>query len=239
MAKSAKALGPTRKQKVFEDIVDRIQGLIHRGELRSGDRLPPERVLAGLFRVSRNSVREAIRAMEEKGLLSIRPGDGTYVLAKGDASLVEPLARAIQQGRERLDEIFLLRRLIEPEMAFRAAENASAEDLLALRGILRAQAEAVARGEAAADLDSRFHLRLYGASKSRVLCQVAVVLHDFFDESRSEPLQSRKRQKVSLDSHWAVLKALEARDPARAREMMRRHLDQVEASVFDSGGPDD
>ena len=122
---STYTLKAARKKRLYEEIVSQIQHLIETGELRSGDRLPPERKLAEMFMVSRNSVREAIKALEEKQILKCRPGDGTYVMVENEAALIEPLAYAIQLEKAKLREIFQFRRMIEPQIAYLAAENAT------------------------------------------------------------------------------------------------------------------
>ena len=76
------------RKKLYEEIVLQIESLIEKGELKIGDRLPPERKLAEIFKVSRNPVREAIIALEERKLLQSRPGDGTYVILKEKDSLI-------------------------------------------------------------------------------------------------------------------------------------------------------
>jgi GntR family transcriptional repressor for pyruvate dehydrogenase complex len=128
-----------QSRRVFEEIVLRIERMIAQGEVRKGDRLPPERQLAEAFRVSRHSVREAIRALEQKGILRSHVGDGTYVLAGAERDLVEPLARAILLGRDQLREIFEFRRLLEPQIAALAAGAASVEELAALRDLWERQ----------------------------------------------------------------------------------------------------
>ena len=86
------SLEPVRSTRIYEEIVRQIRLLIADGHLKSGDRLPPERDLAERFRVSRTSVREAMRALESRGLIGIRPGEGAFVREVSVETLVEPLA---------------------------------------------------------------------------------------------------------------------------------------------------
>ena len=87
------------KTKLHEQIVNQIQALIDKGRLRHGDQLPPERELATIFKVSRHSVREAIRILEQKRILKSRPGSGTYIILEDASSVVDFLARAINQEK--------------------------------------------------------------------------------------------------------------------------------------------
>ena len=116
---------PARRKRLHEEIVGQIRTLIDEGELKSGDKLPPERRLAELFGVSRHCLREAIRALEQQRIVTCRLGDGTYVLSGSEENLIEPFAEVIEQRREKLREILELRRLIEPQIASLAAVNAT------------------------------------------------------------------------------------------------------------------
>src|SRR5262249_37075710 len=115
---------PVRNIRIYEEIVRQIRGLVADGRVKSGDRLPPERDLAERFRVSRASVREALRALQVTGLIEIRPGEGTFVREVSVEALVEPLARVILAQREGVAELYEARRLLEPPIAGLAARRA-------------------------------------------------------------------------------------------------------------------
>src|SRR5690348_17820012 len=92
-------LEPVRRSRIYEHIVDQIHALIREGRWAPGDQIPPERELAERFRVSRTSVREALRALEMQGVIDSRQGGGTFVRTADTEALVPPLAAAIQIGR--------------------------------------------------------------------------------------------------------------------------------------------
>src|SRR5205814_90939 len=85
----ARLLEPVRRSRVYEHIVEQIRALRADGKLKGGDRLPPERVLAETFKVSRTSVREALRALELSGFVEGRQGGGTFVRAPSADDLVQ------------------------------------------------------------------------------------------------------------------------------------------------------
>lgn len=97
------------KTKLHEQIVIQIPALIDKGRLKHGDQLPPERELATIFTVSRHSVREAIRVLEQKNILKSRPGSGTYINLEDESSVVEFLDRAIDREKHTMAEIFQFR----------------------------------------------------------------------------------------------------------------------------------
>lgn len=227
-------MSDTKKtRRVHETIVARIEELIRSGEFRCGDRLPPERKLAELFRVSRHAVREAIRALEERQLVKSHIGNGTYVLEGDEASIVEPLAQAIGLGKNKLREIFEVRMLLEPQIAALAARTATAADLDKLHELLETQRRQVACGSSTAEIDDAFHHHLARATGNEVLTEVLNQLHGILAESRSEPLQSPKRAERSLRTHSRILKALEEGNQELAAREMRHHLQQIEQTLFD------
>src|SRR5688572_20254195 len=120
---------PIKSTRIYAEIVRQIRGLIADGQLKSGDRLPPERDLADRFRVSRTSVREALRALESTGLIEIRAGEGAFVRRVSVEALVEPLALVILSHREAIADLYEARRLLEPPIAKVAAERASPDEV--------------------------------------------------------------------------------------------------------------
>ncbi|UCF93000.1 MAG: FadR family transcriptional regulator [Desulfobacterales bacterium] len=219
------------KKKLYEEIISQIEVLIKNGNLKQGDQLPPERKLAESFRVSRNSVREAIRALEEKRILESRPGDGTYVILKEEDSLIKGLAFAIQREKDKLQEIFEFRRMIEPQICALAAANATKSDILKMKKILEKQEINICLGRKAIKEDSEFHLYLAKASKNSIMLDMVNILNSCLNESRSEFLQSEERRIMSLQAHQKILKAIEKKSPDAAWQAMSEHVLEVEKIV--------
>ena len=220
------------KKKLYEEIVLQIEKLIKKGNLKEGDQLPPERKLAEIFQVSRNSVREAIRALEEKGILESKPGDGTYVILKEKDFLIEGLASAIQREKDKLSKIFEFRRLIEPQICVLAAENATKRDVVQLKKILERQRIAIGLGKIAIAEDNEFHLYLAKATKNPIMLNMIKILNQSLNESRSEFLQSAKRRTLSLHAHQRILEAIENKLPDVASQEMMNHVLGVEEIVI-------
>ena len=112
-----------KQKRVYEDIVGQVQALIQEGVLKPGDRLPPERELAERLRVSRSSLREAIRALELRGLVVSRPGAGTFVSTESVETILSVIAASINGSGGYLSDIFEVRHLLEPKIAALAAER--------------------------------------------------------------------------------------------------------------------
>src|SRR5437764_11129494 len=122
-----------RAPSVTDDAIDKIRELIVSGAWGPGDRLPKESELAAQLGLSRNSLREAVRALSQLRVLEVRQGDGTYVSSLKPGELLEPTLSAthLLRGRTVL-ELFEVRRLLEPEAAAVAARRGSAELLAGL-----------------------------------------------------------------------------------------------------------
>ncbi len=223
---------PVRKTKVYEEIVSKIKVLIEDGRLKSGDQLPPERELSEVFKVSRSSLREALRALESEGCLEIRQGDGTYVALKPIEQIVRPLATAILTEKDTQFELFEIRKIIEPQLASLAAERATEEDFSRLEEILDVQAEEVRQGGAALDIDKEFHYTLARATRNKLILRVMDTLMDSVSESRDRSLQVEGRPEKSLSFHRVVFNALKARDRELAANTMREHLEDIESILF-------
>src|SRR6476469_7469351 len=104
---------PVKRSRIYEHIVQQIRALISDGSWAPGGQIPPERELAERFRVSRTSVREALRALEMQGVIESRQGGGTFVLSADTEALVPPLAAAILRGQREMTEVLEVRELIE------------------------------------------------------------------------------------------------------------------------------
>ena len=209
-----------------------IHELIREGRFKAGDQLPSERELAETFKVSRTSVREALRALETQGLIISRTGMGNFIADLPIESLVPPLAQLLIEEKDALADIFELRKLIEPQIASLAAERATAGDIERMRQFLDKQREQVQRGETGVEADSELHFAIGRATQNHAIEKLVSGLLEVLSHSREESLQTAGRRQASIDSHLAIVAAIEEHDEAKAREAMRYHIEQVEQNVL-------
>ena len=220
------------KKRAYEDIVKQIRTLIEKGKLKRGDQLPVERELSETFKVSRATVREAIFNLEVKRLVQRRQGDGTYVIASSEETLVQPLAAALFHERDDIIDIFSIRKMIEPEVAQLASANATPEEIAELEELLKEQEEEIAGGKPPIQTDTDFHHLLARMSRNRVLERLLLALVDLLRRTRENYLQTSERMERSLRGHREILKAIKNGQGRVARQAMRRHLEDVEHAVF-------
>lgn len=220
--------------KRHDEIVGLIEDLIKSGKLKAGEKIPPERDLAETFNVSRNTVREAIKALAEKAVLISRRGAGTFVAEGALACMIDGAARR----HSRLREIFELRKILEPQIARLAADRITNEVLTKLDEVLAQQQEAFASDRDQVELDECFHRLIARATGNNLLFEVYETLHDVLAKSRVRELQNPERNSRSLEHHIRIVNALRGRAPEGAEEMMRRHMEQVEKNLQPPGNAD-
>lgn len=209
-----------------EQIAGRIEGLICSGRLSPGDRLPSERELARVFGVNRLAVREASQRLEALGLVVVRRGAGAFV-ARPSAAESEPPEAPLPK-RVDIEELFEVRRLIEPAAAEYAARRA---DRSALASVLRAaeQFEANAcmpdkRFDVIAASDVQLHLDIAYCSDNAVLGRMVERLQDLHLAQLNWSLRRLGRLEETVIEHRLLVDAIAARQPDAAREAMLAHL---------------
>lgn len=229
------SLRAVEKKRAYEDIVQQVLGLIENGKLKRGDQLPSERELTEAFKVSRTTVREAIRTLESMKLLQCRQGNGTYVLASSEEALIQPLAAALFHTNDDIRDIFYVRKIVEPHVAHLAAENATPQEIEEMGKILREQEACIGRGESVVETNSLFHNHLARAAKNRVMERLLLALIDLLHQLREEYLMEEERDKraqKSLEGHKRVLKAITRGDGDVALKSMLKHLEDIEDIIF-------
>jgi GntR family transcriptional regulator, transcriptional repressor for pyruvate dehydrogenase complex len=220
---------PARHRSLKEAIVEQLLDLISAHETAEL-RLPPERVLAEQLAVSRASLREALSALVHSGVVKTRGrakyGDPARARAQTLTRLTTP-----ESEREVLTDPLEVRRMLEPEVASRAAERATDRALDEIEPWLRLMEEGVRRGERVVEYDSAFHVAVARATGNSTLTGVIEGLTDLVSESRELSFWPAESAALALAGHRRILAALRERDSEEARRAMAAHLDHVEALI--------
>jgi len=217
-------------QRLYQHVAEQIGNLIHAGEFRDGDRLPPERELAKQLGVSRPVVREAMIALEIAGLVDVRGGAGAFVKrARADAGSL--LAATADPGPSPFD-LIAARRLIEGEIAFTAAAKVTPANLQSLGEAIDQMRADIEAGRDTRPSDRLFHLRVAELTGNAVLGGLvdglwAHMLAPMFDMlGRHAGLRGEDR--MTIADHERIVEALARCDAEAARAAMRAHLAHVE-----------
>jgi len=223
-------------RKVNEAIVRAIQDQIRRGELKAGDRLPPERRLAAMFDASRSSVREALRVLELSGLVYSRHGEGNFVAESLPASAALTLLDFLERQRASLLDLSEARKFFEPFVASLAASRATSDDIEELRRAAEEEETQLRAGQtqAAFRADRAFHHAVAVATGNQTLVTMHSYLSDLVAAGRREALENDVRRAQSAIDHKRLYQAIARHDGAAARTAMLRHLDNVERILMDA-----
>ncbi|CAL9407464.1 HTH-type transcriptional regulator LutR [Streptomyces sp. enrichment culture] len=214
---------------VTDEAIEKIKGMIVSGALRPGDRLPREGELAAELGLSRNSLREAVRALSLIRILDVRQGDGTYVTSLDPQLLLEALSFVVDFHRDdTVLEFLAVRRILEPAATALAATRLGEEQLDALAKKLDELGdEPSVEDLVAADLD--FHRTVVRGAGNSVLCSLLDGLSGPTTRARVwRGLTQEDAVGRTLREHRAILAALRDRDAEAARSWATVHIASVE-----------
>jgi GntR family transcriptional repressor for pyruvate dehydrogenase complex len=213
-----------------EAAIAKMREMIARGELEPGARLPPEAELAGLLGASRNTLREAVRALVTIHVLDVRRGDGTYVTSLRPELLLEGFGAAVDLMQEGFSlELIGVRRILEPAATALAAERIDDEALEMLGAFLQRMRDAASEAERI-EYDAEFHRLIASRSGNQTLASMLAAVS-------SRTLRARAWRGVAEEGagprtvaqHQDILDALTARDPSRAASAALVHVATTEA----------
>jgi GntR family transcriptional repressor for pyruvate dehydrogenase complex len=226
---------------VTDEAIERIRELVASGEWQPGMRLPREADLANQLGLSRNSLREAVRALSLARVLEVRQGDGTYVSSLEPGELLEPTLSAthLLRGRTVL-ELFEVRRLLEPEAAAVAARRARADIIAALRVELDRMIAAGDRADELVEADAAFHDVIARAPGNEVLRALLRSLSTRTVRARLwHGLADRNALDVARAEHERIYEAIAAGDADLAHAAALLHIAHNERWLREHLGPAD
>lgn len=222
MAKAAATRRERPDNRITARLIERIKNLIASGAIAPGSKFPPERTLARDFGVNRASVRQVLKVLEIMGVLSQRVGDGTYLSDSAETILNEPIDFLVLLDDLSQHELFETRLMIEPELAARAAERATAEDISALRNAIFAMERSKTTRERL-NADMAFHEAIFRASGNRICHLLFRGIHRTLLMSMGQ-LSDRVSIDQPLMFHRRIYSAIRERDGEAARKAMQEHI---------------
>lgn len=214
---------------VTDEAIERLKTMIISGQLRPGDRLPREADLATTLGLSRNSLREAVRALSLMRILDVRQGDGTYVSSLAPESLLEALTFVVEfHHDDSVLELLEVRRILEPAATSRAAARMADEEFDEL-GELLARADDHSPVQDLVDVDTEFHRRIALGSGNAMLASMIESVAGPTHRARVwRGLTQLGALTRTLDEHQTILAALRRRDPELAAIRATVHISGVE-----------
>ncbi|KQV06931.1 FadR/GntR family transcriptional regulator [Leifsonia sp. Root112D2] len=215
---------------VTEEAISTIKAMIVAGELKPGDRLPPEKELSERLGVSRNSLREAVKSLEFIHVLDVRRGDGTFVTSLEPRQLLEAMSFVVDLHRDRsVLEIFEVRRVLEPHAAGVAARLISDSELDALAASLASVDESTDVDRMVAH-DLEFHRIISNASGNAYLSSLLDSMSGSTTRARIwRGITQNESVGRTLSEHASILKALREHDVEMTRAALVVHIGGIES----------
>lgn len=210
---------PIQTSTVVQQIIDKITQSLIKGELKPGDRLPPEPELAQQLGVSRTSLREALKTLEGLGVLIARKRGGTFIATSGSQSMLDPVIFNLIIEKGSREELFELRVLLEVDAIELVIRKATAADLEQLARELDHFEQSIPSGnlELLAELDLQFHLRLLQISQNSPFVRISRVVMQLFANPIEQSLKLIGPEQA-LANHRALYQAIVARDLLKAKD---------------------
>ncbi len=220
-----------RQNRIFQDIVGQIQESILSGKFKPGEVLPPERDLKEIFQTSRGTLREALRVLENKGLIEIRLGvsGGAYVKGAVSDPLVESLGLMLRSRQISLAHLNEFREDVEGFVTARAAERAEETDIGELTDLLAKAKQSIEQGpdhwQDFLEIDKKFHLQLAKISRNPIYIFMHTVIHSNIQSYYDELLpMEEKILRENYRDLSDILESVRKRDSDQARLLVQNHV---------------
>lgn len=224
---------PTSHSTLVQEVTDQLLSLMLEGQLQPGDRLPSQKELTQQLQVGRSTVREALRTLDAMGLVALKQGHGTFVKQLDARSIIRPDIMAHVIDRQKTEQLFEARQIIEPAIAALASERATAQDLAAIEQAWQACRSAQLAGRPLHRLSPNYHRAIAQAAHSEILAMfVGSILVPL--EERGMLLEKKPGYlDWELESHWRVYEAIVSRNPEHATVVMAQHLVEARAALLE------
>ncbi len=219
-------------------VIEVLREHIARNHLRPGDKLPGEQALAQDLGISRNAVREGLKALQMAGVLERRPRVGTTLCTLDLSAAAQAVALPVAPSQEELQELFEARHYLELALLPLIAANARETDFRRMEAAIVRQREDLQGGGDGVEGDKAFHRALLQAAGNRHLAQLAEIVRRYFGIARqalrTEP-DMRDARLASLEEHVAIVQALRRGDAGAAQRVMDTHLSRARPDADETG----
>jgi DNA-binding FadR family transcriptional regulator len=227
---------PVQTRRTFEEAVEQIAEKVKVGELHAGDRLPSERALADQMQISRPTLREAIKVLQDSGLIAVRRGAGGGMFVATEIVPPELLARRRDLRITEVAQVLEARRVLEPRVAQLAAMRAGEDDFEAMERTIADQRAIVEAGDVLRAgredrflaLDVRFHLAIARASGNAMLVGLVRQLYRELEIARDMAMHHATVPDWVIDVHERTLAAIRSGDLDAVDRVMDEHLAELE-----------
>jgi GntR family transcriptional regulator, transcriptional repressor for pyruvate dehydrogenase complex len=209
------------------EVTRRLLDYFTSGAIEPGTRLPPERQLAASLGVGRSAIREALAALEILGVVTVRPGSGTYLRGNVSELLPQTLSWGMLLGEQKTRELIGVRHGLEVQAARLAATSVTDQGLSDLAGLLATMKANKSSFDAFVAADMQFHQDVAAAADNELLSEMLQSVRSLLRVWAERAIDDRKHAQLTCREHEAILTALRARDPMQAAEAMSNHMESA------------
>jgi len=206
--------------------------LIKSNELKPGDKLPPERELAGKFSISRGSLREAFRVLESKGLIKSQAGGGRFIREVKKEALIDTENVILNLEKSSILELLEAREIFEVKIVKLATQRAIAEDIKLIEEALNKTNEGKElKDDKKIESDNEFHMAIASASHNFVFINIMRLHLDLLKDTQEKTWEIPGRREEQQEEHLAIFKAIKEHNSKKAGEAMLKHLRSIREVV--------
>ncbi len=222
-----------KRSSLSGSIVNQIREAIINGEYKPGDRLPAERELTKIFNVSRIPLREAIKRLEQMGLLVVKPGEGAFISIPSTEELLEPLISNIILSKK--DNFYLIevRRIIETSAIKLVIERATEDEVKKLNKIIKKLKKCINNNDEFSNEDLNFHIELVRATMNPVLLKLIYTIRNLLIVEIKNNQKKMGVKERSIKLHEKILKTIIDKDVNAAVKAMNAHFDFMDSLLGD------
>jgi len=214
-----------------DQIIDRILELIKSKQLQPGDKLPPERELAEMMQVGRQTLRAALRALSAMDVIDIRRSSGAYITDLKPNTFIERLEFMFRMSPSSVIELFEARSALEVTIIRLAASRITPEEFEQLQAHTNRIDEQLDSATSFSKADLEFHHMLYQFSRNSILAQFAEVILKLGLETRRKTAETLEARQRATRDHQAIVAALATGDPDLAANAMLAHMNTAKSSL--------
>ncbi len=215
---------PVEKKTVVDSIVEQIRKLIIDGELKAGDKLDSERMLAEKFHVGRPSIRESLKVLTSLGIVE-KQNDGNYISTNVLESLHDPLLFHFLLNKENFKDLFEARKILELEIVKLAINNINSEQLVQMKKNLIRTKKNISKPRTFTECDVEFHILIAEAADNYVLLTFLDTIRNLLKQSTIKLLSNDKMTRIALEYHQKIYNAITEKDKEAATKYMYEHLE--------------
>ncbi|MCD6435943.1 MAG: FadR family transcriptional regulator [Clostridiales bacterium] len=227
---------PLNKTNIYEEVLHEIIKMIKTESWKSGEKIPGEVALAEAFDVSRNSIREALKALELSGIITAKAGKGTFLSENVFNNIRRMELTWALRDADSLDELVQTRLIIEPELAALAALNANSKDIEEMNEIIKHTIDITINDKYTIEEGMKFHLRMVKASKNELLTKF---MNSIVDELcvhrllRVKKYTDKKLILEEMEEHQLIVELIKQGEADKVRGIVKKHIMRVKDFYYD------